>query len=96
MRPLRTGWFEGVFCVLGWFGENTRSLDFASGSLRESDAALGMTVFCGMTDLLVGMTVFRGMTVSYTGRQFVRLKGVNLDELRCGGWGFVGLGCWAR
>ena len=45
MEPLRTGLSEGAFCVLGHFGENARSLDFASGSLRESDAALGMTNF---------------------------------------------------
>jgi hypothetical protein len=34
---------EGAFCVLGDFGGNARSLDFASDSLRESDAALGKT-----------------------------------------------------
>jgi hypothetical protein len=45
MEPLRTGLSEGAFCVLGDFGGNARSLDFASGSLCESDAALGMTNF---------------------------------------------------
>jgi|HubBroStandDraft_2_1064218.scaffolds.fasta_scaffold15606_2 hypothetical protein len=35
---------EEAFCVLGHFGVNARSLDFASGSLCESDAALGMPV----------------------------------------------------
>jgi hypothetical protein len=43
MEPLRTGLSEGAFCVLGDFGGNARSLDFASDSLCESDAALGMT-----------------------------------------------------
>jgi hypothetical protein len=36
---------EGAFCVLGIVGGKSRSLDFASASLRESDAALGMTEF---------------------------------------------------
>jgi hypothetical protein len=47
MEPLRTGLSEGAFCVMGDFGGNARSLDFASASLRESDAALGMTEFRG-------------------------------------------------
>jgi hypothetical protein len=45
MEPLRTGTVRGGFLCLGRFGDNTRSLDFASASLRESDAALGMTEF---------------------------------------------------
>jgi hypothetical protein len=44
MEPLRTGIVRGGFLCLGHLRENTRFLDFASGSLRESDASLGMTV----------------------------------------------------
>jgi len=47
MEPLRTGIVRGGFLCLGRVGGNARSLDFASGSLRESDAALGMTNFTG-------------------------------------------------
>jgi hypothetical protein len=40
------GWRMTVFLGMTVFrGGNARSLDFASGSLRESDAALGMTNF---------------------------------------------------
>jgi hypothetical protein len=45
MEPLRTGIVRGGFLCLGELGGNARSLDFASGSLRESDAAFGMTEF---------------------------------------------------
>jgi len=45
MEPLRTGIVRGGFLCLGLSRGRSRSLDFASGSLRESDAALGMTNF---------------------------------------------------
>jgi hypothetical protein len=47
---------RGLFVSWALVGKS-RSLDFASASLRESDAALGMTIF-------LGMTVFCGDRVS--------------------------------
>ena len=63
-------------------GGNARSLDFASGSLRESDAALGMTNFIGD-----GVRKLRRVNRYELGCGGWGIIGFG------GGWGFVGVGC---